>query len=513
LLARRFTPAATSPRPPPAFQVSLVKPGMPFQIAVNYESKRKTSTVVGFYKVRPAGQTIAASTRAPLPGGTPNARSRHPISRFPPQPPTPRAQSERLFGSNAENIGARRPKHVFPAVQRTLGRNFTHASVVDYMHNSFLMADVAPNARGGATFTVPLEDSGLEYLLTPEATPSTSASGSASASASASAAATPKVTGIPFAAEELAGMLMAHARDFAQAFSGGPVMDAVITVPAYAAQNERLALLDAAELAGLNVLALVDENTAAGVHYGIDRVFDNGTHHMLLYNMGAEATQATLFAYDAYTVPDPKAGKGANKTVGQARVVAKAWDPALGGRHFDAALVNHVAEKFNAAKAADLPPSAKGDIRNAPAAMAKIRRVVVKAKEVLSANEEYGASFESVLPDVDFRVQLSRKVLEEVAVSGENGGGGRVWILGRRSRGQRAGREHRALTRSPCSNTHTASTPFLAGAPVCARDGAHRGGAGAGGHDPGGRGRRGDRGRRRAHAARAGAAARVHRRR
>ena len=310
---------------------------------------------------------------------------------------------------------ARRPRHVFPAPQRTLGRNWTHPQIVNYANTSFIASELVANDRDGVSFVVPLEESGLDYLLTPEVSPSASATASASATEAAAAAAT-KASGIPFAAEELVGMLMAHARDFAQVFSGGPVMDAVITVPCYYTQNERLAILDAANLAGLKVLSLVDENTAAGIHYGIDRVFENSTHHMLLYNMGSEATQATLFAYDAYVTTE----KGKNKTVGQARVLAKAWDTGLGGRHFDTALINYVAEKFNAdkTKAAALPPSAKGDIRNVPAAMAKIRKNTVKAKEILSANEEYGASFEAVLPDVDFRVQLSRKILEEQAVSG-----------------------------------------------------------------------------------------------
>ena len=305
---------------------------------------------------------------------------------------------------------ARRPRHVFTAPQRTLGRNFSHPAILDYANKSFIAADLSANARDGVTFTVPLEESGLDYLLTPEINAFGGLTPSASPSAAADAV---KPSGIPFAAEELVGMLMGHAKDFAQVFSGGPVFDAVITVPSFFTQNERLALLDAAELAGLKVLSLVDENTAAGIHYGIDRVFENGTHHMVLYNMGAQATQATLFAFDAYVTVE----KGKNKTVGQARVLAKTWDTELGGAHFDRVLVNYVADKFNAEKGRFLPESAKGDIRNVPAAMAKIRRNTGKAKEVLSANEEYGASFESVLPDVDFKAQLSRKLLEEQAVS------------------------------------------------------------------------------------------------
>ena len=128
------------------------------------------------------------------------------------------------------------------------------------------------------------------------------------------------------------------------------------------------------------MLALVEENTAAGIHYGIDRVFENASHTLAIYNMGSEATQVTLFRYDAYTL----SSGGKNKTVGQAHVLAKAWDTRLGGRHFDRALIDYVAGKFNADNkvAKHLPASAAGDIRNVPLSMAKIRRAVTKAKEV-----------------------------------------------------------------------------------------------------------------------------------
>jgi molecular chaperone DnaK (HSP70) len=147
--------------------------------------------------------------------------------------------------------------------------------------------------------------------------------------------------------------------------------------------------------------------------YGMDRVFANTTHYMVLYNMGSEATQVTLFAFDAYNVSDRSGGVRVNKTVGQATVLSKAWDTSLGGRHFDRVLIEYAAEKFNAVRASRLlllrisrfeirfsalqdpklakalPASAKGDIRNVPTAMAKVRKNVGKAKEVLSANEEY----------------------------------------------------------------------------------------------------------------------------
>ena len=126
--------------------------------------------------------------------------------------------------------------------------------------------------------------------------------------------------------------------------------------------------------------------------------------------------QVTIFAYDAYVHVERGAG-ARNKTVGQARVLAKAWDLGLGGHAFDRLLLNYAADAFNAdaTKARALPASAGGDLRRVPSAMAKMRKNVVKTKEVLSANEEYQMFVESVLPDVDLRVPLSRALLERLA--------------------------------------------------------------------------------------------------
>ena len=182
-----------------------------------------------------------------------------------------------------------------------------------------------------------------------------------------------------------------------------------------ASSAERAALLEVAGLAGISVMALVEENTAAGVHYGIDRVSANGTHYMLLYNMGAASTQVTLFAYDSYNSTDKLSRK--NVTVGQGRVLAKAYDLELSGRALDGLLVDFVAEAFNKDPKVSkkLDASAKGDLRNVPLAMVKVAKAVVKAKEVLSANDAFPVNLEGVLPDVDYKVALSRKILDEAA--------------------------------------------------------------------------------------------------
>jgi hypoxia up-regulated 1 len=391
-LALRSPDKCFAPPPHVVPQVSLVKPGQSFQIAINLQSKRKTPALLAYY----AG--------------------------------------DRVFGSDAESLAARKPRVVVADPQKLLGRNSTHPASVQYAGPSYYGTTQVTNSRGGLDFLLPSDETGTVPALempVAEGEGESEKKGifsslfGSSKEAEASAFAVPEGS-VGFSSEELSAQLLEHVREFTEDFAGGAkIRDTVITVPAYYTQHERLSLLDAAELAGLHVLALLDENTAAGIHYGIDRVADPGTTHwMVLYNMGAESTQVTLFAYDSYMLPEkggilatpPKDAKP--KSVGQGRVVAKAWDVSLGGRAFDAALINLVADTFNAGKqAAGMPASAKGDIRNVPLSMAKVRKNVGKAKEVLSANEEFGLTVESILPDVDFRMQLSRSILEKTAAT------------------------------------------------------------------------------------------------
>ena len=84
-------------------------------------------------------------------------------------------------------------------------------------------------------------------------------------------------------------MVLVHAKDMTAAYGATTqIKDCVLTVPSFYTQHERRAVLDAMSLAGLNTLALIDETTAAGLHFGIDRI-DEVPHNVLFYNMGASA--------------------------------------------------------------------------------------------------------------------------------------------------------------------------------------------------------------------------------
>jgi hypoxia up-regulated 1 len=153
--------------------VSVVKPGMPFQVVANFQSKRKTPTMLAF------------------------------------------ASGERLFGADAEALLGRKPMLVLASPLALLGRNASHPLVRAALYESFQAADVRPAAARG----------GLEAHF--PAAPAAAAAAGFGANA----------TELVFPVEELAAMLLAHARDFASHVADQRIQDAVITVPAYAAQG------------------------------------------------------------------------------------------------------------------------------------------------------------------------------------------------------------------------------------------------------------------------------------
>lgn len=226
------------------------------------------------------------------------------------------------------------------------------------------------------------------------------------------------VDGETFSPEELVAMVLSHAVDIAVAYSAesgteiAPPKDVVLTVPSFATVAERRALLDAAALADMNVLTLIDENTAAALHYAMDKNFEDNEQLMLFYNLGASSLQVSLVKFFNYEQPQ-KFGKP--KSVPALEVVAKAWDATCGGQAFDHLLVEHLADEFNAVWHKQRPDKADKDVRSVPRAMTKLRLQANKVKHVLSANTEIPVHMDSVHDDVSLQTSMKRSKLEELA--------------------------------------------------------------------------------------------------
>ena len=214
------------------------------------------------------------------------------------------------------------------------------------------------------------------------------------------------VDGVDFTPEELVAMVLSHAKDITTAFGAPNVRDCVMTVPSFYTQHERQALLDAAELADLNVLGLIDENAAAALHYGIDRV-DEKPVTILFYNMGGSSLEVSVVRYHSYETKDKISRK--KKTVGSFEVLGKGWDATLGGKAFDAHLVDFLATEFN-----KNPVMEGKDIRDVPRAMAKLRIQANKVKHVLSANTDFPVFVDGLYKDTGLSTHISRSTFEQL---------------------------------------------------------------------------------------------------
>lgn len=209
--------------------------------------------------------------------------------------------------------------------------------------------------------------------------------------------------------EELTGMLLGYAKAIGEEFAAeggerGTITDCVLTVPSFFTQRQRQALLDAARIADLKVLSLVDANTAAAVQYGLDRKEDKT---ILIFNMGAESAQASLVHFT--TQP----ADGRNVTTFS--VVAKAWENLVGGSFLSAKVRDEFAKEYNEQRRVKTPDY---DAFKRPRAMERLHKAADKTKQVLSANKASPPVFvSSVDNDVDFKGgKWERERLEELAV-------------------------------------------------------------------------------------------------
>jgi hypoxia up-regulated 1 len=223
------------------------------------------------------------------------------------------------------------------------------------------------------------------------------------------------VDGVTFTPEELVAMVLTHARDISALYGdmsdSGMVRDCVLTVPSFYTVHERRALLDAAELADLNVLALLDETTAAALHYGMDRV-EKEPSRVLFYNMGASALQVEVVEFFSYEHKESKYAKG--KTVGAFEVKGKAWDATLGGDLFDARIVDYMADKFNEEWNKKRGDGETKDVRVNQRAMTKLKIQANKVKHVLSANNDIPVFIEALHDDTNLKLTVTRAEFEQV---------------------------------------------------------------------------------------------------
>ncbi|KAB5553734.1 hypothetical protein PHYPO_G00042050 [Pangasianodon hypophthalmus] len=178
-------------------------------------------------------------------------------------------------------------------------------------------------------------------------------------------------------------------KEIAEAYLGQRVTNAVITVPAYFNDSQRQATKDAGVVAGLNVLRIINEPTAAAIAYGLDKG-KKGERNVLIFDLGGGTFDVSIL-----TIED-----------GIFEVKATAGDTHLGGEDFDNRLVNHFVEEFKRKH--------KKDISQNKRALRRLRTACERAKRTLSSSSQASIEIDSLYEGTDFYTSITRARFEEL---------------------------------------------------------------------------------------------------
>ena len=253
--------------------------------------------------------------------------------------------SERLIGDAAKNQTAMNPTNTVFDAKRLIGRKFSDSKVQDDMK------DWSYKVVAG---------SGDKPMIRVEFHGETK----------------------EFAPEEISSMVLTKMKEVAEGYLGKKVTDAVVTVPAYFNDSQRQATKDAASIAGLNCLRIINEPTAAAIAYGLDKNKDEDTN-VLIFDLGGGTFDVSLLNIEG----------------GIFEVKATAGDTHLGGEDFDARLLRHLAEEFKRKHKKDITGNAR--------ALRRLRSACERAKRTLSTTSQTSVEIDSLFEGVDFCVSSS----------------------------------------------------------------------------------------------------------
>ena len=265
--------------------------------------------------------------------------------------------TERLIGDAAKNQSSMNPKNTIYDAKRLIGRQFNDPTVQDDM--KFWSFDVVNDGNNKPKIKV--MHKGEETL---------------------------------FYAEEISAMVLGNMKTIAEEHLGEKVTDAVITVPAYFGDSQRQATKDAGAIAGLNVMRIINEPTAAALAYGINGNVDkNVEKKVLIFDAGGGTFDVTIMSIDD----------------GVFEVIATHGDHHLGGEDIDNALTEHFCNEFKR--------KYKKDITTSPRAVKRVKNACEALKKNLSTSTQATIELDSLFEGIDFSSSITRARFEEVNAS------------------------------------------------------------------------------------------------